>query len=253
VTLPPAPPTNTAGSDYNFASGGWTLFNTSGVLTLAQEGDAPATAEGVVDLSGISARYIGLEILTNWGTTMARVGLAEVAFTVPDDPNLPFANAGSDWVTWSGEKVKLNSTVTNNDLQVPQRDISILWTTEILVSDPNDANEVTVVFDPAVNPGDPNTSEVVDPNVTITVTDPNIPRPVIVELTLTATLGSEYPVSDSVRINVYDDNCAAAIGKGEVIDPGDFDADCDTDLIDLREMIDVWLDSYSLTEPAVKP
>jgi hypothetical protein len=167
--------------------------------------------------------------------------------TVVIDPNRPIVDAGDDWVTWTGEKVKLDSTVTNNDPLEPT--LTILWTYEIL----GDANNITVVLDPAINPGDPNTSEAVDPNVTITIDDPNVPRPVIVELTLTVTRPGSDPASDSVKIEVYDDNCAAAVGKGEVLDPGDFDADCDTDMIDLRQMIDAWLDEYALTEPAVKP
>ncbi len=81
VALPPAPATNTAGSDYDFASGGWTLFNTSGALSVPQRGNSPDPPNAVVNLGGISAQYIGLEILTNHGTTRPNVGLAEVAIT----------------------------------------------------------------------------------------------------------------------------------------------------------------------------
>ena len=67
--------------DYDFASGGWTLFNTSGSLSLTKATSVATGLGGIVDLGGISARYIGVEILTNWGTTRANVGLSEVALT----------------------------------------------------------------------------------------------------------------------------------------------------------------------------
>jgi len=64
--------------DYDFVNGGgWTLFNTTGALSIPKAGDS------IVDLSGVSARYVALEILTNQGSTYhgGRVGLLEVAVT----------------------------------------------------------------------------------------------------------------------------------------------------------------------------
>jgi len=86
-TVPlPAQPNNGAYSvtgltpqgDYDFvAGGGWTLFNTSGALSV------PKAGTSIVDLSGITARYIAVEILLNWGDTydVNRVGFSEVAVT----------------------------------------------------------------------------------------------------------------------------------------------------------------------------
>jgi hypothetical protein len=63
--------------DYDFSSGGWTKFNTTGTLS------APKAGNSIVDLSGVSARYIALEILTNHGDTYqgGRVGFLETAIT----------------------------------------------------------------------------------------------------------------------------------------------------------------------------
>jgi hypothetical protein len=68
--------------DYDFASGGWSMFNTAGVLT------APKAGVGTVDLTGTSARYVAIEILTNHGDTYngGRVGLDEVAIMAGEIP-----------------------------------------------------------------------------------------------------------------------------------------------------------------------
>jgi len=68
---------------YDFTSGGWTQLG--GTNTLAQGvGNASIPPSGAFDLTGItSARYMGLEFLTNYGSTF-RVGLAEIAIVVPE-------------------------------------------------------------------------------------------------------------------------------------------------------------------------
>ena len=84
--------------DYNFASGGWTKFNTTGALS--------ATKAGInsIDLTGISARYLAVEILSNHGDTYqgGRVGFDEVAVTIfPAYPSLgvgvPAGNVNLSW------------------------------------------------------------------------------------------------------------------------------------------------------------
>ena len=72
--------------DYDFTSGGWTKFNTSGTLS------APQAGNSIVDLSGISARYVALEILTNHGDTYlgGRVGFLETAFTRAVTPTVGY-------------------------------------------------------------------------------------------------------------------------------------------------------------------
>jgi hypothetical protein len=84
VALPGTPNKNTYSTtgltpqgDYDFAGvgTGWTLFNTSGSLT------ATKNAISTVDLTGVTAQYIALEILSNHGDTSGRAGLDEIAFT----------------------------------------------------------------------------------------------------------------------------------------------------------------------------
>jgi hypothetical protein len=50
-----------------------------------------------------------------------------------------------------------------------------------------------------------------------------------------------------MTIDVYDNNCPAAI------DAADIDSDCITDLEDFVEMAEDWLVDYTLTEAAEKP
>jgi len=85
-----------AAADYSFTTG-WTQLG--GIQTLAQAATAgPHDFDGSYDLSGIaSARYIGLELLTNYGSVPGptpagvdsanRIGLAEVVFTVVPEPS----------------------------------------------------------------------------------------------------------------------------------------------------------------------
>ena len=234
VPLPPAPETNTLGIDYDFASGGWTLLNTSGVLTLAQKGEVPAPADGVVALGNISARYIGLEMLTNQGSTRANVGLAEVAFTAPDDPNFPFVNAGDDMITWSGEPVPLDPNITEAEGS-DWTDLTYDWSAE---------PDTGVVF---------TATDVKAPTVTITKATDN---PSVVTLTLAVNNEGrvEPPLTSTMTIDVYDDSCTIAKGiDPEAIDPTDLNQDCLTNLGDFAVLAADWLVDYALTEPVPKP
>ena len=77
-------------ADYNF-SGGWTLFNTAGPLNAAKAGITS------LNLPGVSARYLAIEILSNQGDsfTGGRVGFDEIAITAApldsDSDGLPDA------------------------------------------------------------------------------------------------------------------------------------------------------------------
>jgi hypothetical protein len=89
VALPAQPLRNTYSTtglspqgDYNFAGGGWTKFNTPGPLSAAK---AATTA---INLPGVSARYLAIEILSGQGDTTGggRVGFDEIAVTAaPQD------------------------------------------------------------------------------------------------------------------------------------------------------------------------
>jgi hypothetical protein len=77
-------------------------------------------------------------------------------------------------------------------------------------------------------------------------------------VTLTVAVNDELnptPAKDSMKIDVYDDACEAAReGLSLAADnPGDFDADCDTDPEDLAEMASTWLNDTGLMEAVVRP
>jgi len=101
--------------DYDFVSGGgWTLFNTSGVLSLSKSSDT------ILDLSGVTARYIAVEILTNHGDTYGggRVGFLETAFTT-------FVSEMT-WVGQGGDVVDVWSVGENwDDAIYTDRDVII--------------------------------------------------------------------------------------------------------------------------------
>jgi hypothetical protein len=151
------------------------------------------------------------------------------------DPNAPTVLAGDDKVTWSGELVQLAPDVTNNDTEVPPRDLTYHWT-----ANPDDGVEFS----------DPNIEA---PTVTITKATDN---PSVVTLTLAVTLtdSDSGPVVDTMTIDAYDDPCLAALGLGLAeIDPGDFDEDCDTDFEDYAILAEKWLVNYELSAPFPKP
>jgi hypothetical protein len=137
----------------------------------------------------------------------------------------PSTDAGIDMITWSDQPVQLNPNVIS--------DLTYAWS-----ADPDDG----VVF------SDPTA---LAPTVTITkVTD----NPSAVTLTLIVHGGLNLLEGDTVMIDVYDDACKAAIGKGLAADnPGDFDGDCITGFEDLAVMATKWLNDTGLTGPIPKP
>jgi hypothetical protein len=84
-------------------------------------------------------------------------------------------------------------------------------------------------------------------DVQLTAT-PAYPFPAAHTVTLTLAVsdeGNPTPVKDTMTIDVYDDECAAArIGLSLAAEnPGDIDKNCITDLKDLAEMLITWLDT----------
>ena len=89
-------------------------------------------------------------------------------------------------------------------------------------------------------------------DVKLTAT-PAYPFPAVHTVTLTLAVNDESnptPVTDSMTIDVYDDECQAArIGLSRAAEnPGDIDEDCDTDLKDLSLQLSKWLVGSALTE-----
>ncbi|HSP42276.1 MAG TPA: sialate O-acetylesterase, partial [Luteolibacter sp.] len=112
TALPAMPNSRAVAGDYDFSGGGWTLLNTGGPLTLPRNNTDGVGPQGIVALGGISARYIGIEILTAGGA-VSRVGLAQVEFTQTVADNEPPTLAPSDIVDdQSGGPVDVNTVVT---------------------------------------------------------------------------------------------------------------------------------------------
>jgi len=157
-------------------------------------------------------------------------GLLDLYF--PDGPPLYSVDAGNDMITWSGEPVQLDPNVVNNDPCDPQADLTYAWS-----ADPDDGVEFS----------DPNA---LAPTVTITKATDN---PSTVTLTLAVHDGVHPTVTDTMTIDVYDDACKAAIGKGLAADnPADFDGNCITNFEDFAVMATKWLNDTRLTAPVLK-
>jgi hypothetical protein len=170
-------------------------------------------------------------------TSCARIkavidGLLDLYF--PDGPPLYSVDAGNDMITWSDRAVQLDPNVVHNDPCDPQADLTYTWSWE-----PYDGVE----FDP---------NEFVEaPTVTITKATDN---PSTVKLTLAVHDGVHPTVEDMMTIDVYDDACKAAIGKGLAADyPADVDGNCIINFADFAVMATTWLNDTGLTGPIPKP
>lgn len=67
------------GGDYDFASGGWTQIG--GTTTFAS-----AASDTVIDLSGNSAQFVAIEIMSDFATSDKRTGVNELAVTAIPEP-----------------------------------------------------------------------------------------------------------------------------------------------------------------------
>ena len=179
----------------------------------------------------------------------SKIDVATVAAAFEEviiDPNLPTIEIGDDWITWSGQAVELLPVVVDNDIE-EQRSLTHVWT-----SDPNSDPNTEVLFtEDGINPDDTATPEAV-----VTVIKPaDTDNATVFELTLTVTLDGELPVVETIKIDVYDDACdaAVAIGSKAIIEATDFNKDCVTDMTDLAEMAMAWLLDYSMTAPTEMP
>ena len=135
-------------------------------------------------------------------------------------------DAGENMVIWSDEIVTLDATVEEGVSVV-----SYSWT-----AIPSDG----VVFS---NP----TSE--DTTVTITK-DAGDMAAVMVRLTVDN--GVDDPVTDSVRIEVYDNACLATRDGLGIINEYDLSGNCIVDIGDVVIMASKWLEDNSLTDPVIK-
>ena len=208
------------------------LFNVTDLSTEPSEADAIVSITADLDQSVFDtvAIYDGsISIIDE-----IRFGTSFVNVVGIDDPYAPVIDAGDSWITWSGDPVTLDATVTEQ----PGSD----WTnlTYDWSADPADGVVITPNADPA------------DPTVTITKAAPTGDA-TVVTLTLSVASEGKEPRKASISIHVYDDACDAAVGAGvSEIDPSDFNADCVTNILDVAMMAAEWLVDYALTVPVTE-
>jgi hypothetical protein len=149
------------------------------------------------------------------------------------DANAPTVDAGIDMITWSGRYVQLAPTVEDNYGTA----LTYKWSA---------SPSAGVSFSPNAN--DP------APRVTITNAPTSNPTTVTITLAVNNTGRTGPDVKDTLEIDVYDDPCKAAIGKGLKADhPTDLVGDdCVTDIKDLAELAAKWLNDKSLESPILK-
>ena len=230
---------------------GQTWVNLKIVLDTAGDGSS-CTADFMIDDVSISSGPFQIDVpvadinYAGIGSYGTRNGDSPVGSMIDNfklvevvtDETLPTVDAGDNWVSWSGNTIALDASVVNN----AATSLTYMWTT--------DADGV--VFDPAIDPADPNTCNVLSPTVTITKEAGN-PTDVVLTLAVNNVDSGKSDVVDTVTVKLYDDACLAAIGEGvATIDVTDFDGDCITNLADVAEVAKQWLVDYQLTESTDK-
>jgi hypothetical protein len=155
------------------------------------------------------------------------------SFDASDDAPPENVYAGVNMMTWIDQSVDLLGTYEDDGASP----VVETWTS----SDPN------AVFSPSDDGG------ITGNAAEATVTVDNAAG--AVTLTFTVKDGLNPADSDNMVVTVYEDACEAArVGDGRAADyPGDFNADCIVDLIDLAEEIAAkWMDDYALLEPVTQ-
>jgi hypothetical protein len=221
----------------------WTGTYLDGIKAPDSPGGRGALGYGDVSQgrSDVTTEWIWRTNTSDGAATLHNMyALSDPLVIINTNPDLPDVQAGSDWVTWSGEPVVLDDVVVTNNLPSA---LTYAWTA---------SPSAGVVFTPN-DGGDGSTSSVESPTVTITKATTN---PSVVTFTLAVNNeGSGNPDEiDTMRIDVYDNSCLAADDVGTVIfDPTDFNDDCLTNLNDIAEVAFNWLVDYALTAPATLP
>ncbi|MCF7955572.1 MAG: sialate O-acetylesterase [Phycisphaerae bacterium] len=155
-------------------------------------------------------------------------GMGEGMADLLVDPDAPDIDAGVDMITWSGEPVILDPNIVERDGS-DWTDLTYKWnpkpTTGVVFSNDAIASPIITITKPTNNPS------------TVTL---------VLKVNDASRIGlsgrSGYSVKNTITIDVYDDPCKAAIGKGLSADhPADLDGNCIIDIVDFAEFALQWL------------
>ena len=216
-------------------------------VTTATDGTIPETYFPWDDGSGMGrttdpmktqANYEGWDFAGTWFIEEGQGYPTLVPVVI--DPNLPSVDAGISMISWSGQAVPM----VPNIVEAPGSDwtnLTYLWTAE-----PDGI-------------GDPDLDVVIagadTENASVTISKTATGDATVVRMTLAVNNEgrAEPPVTDILKIYVYDDACLAAEGTGSLeLDPTDLDGNCITNFLDFAVLATAWLDDYTLTEPVAQ-
>jgi hypothetical protein len=155
----------------------------------------------------------------------------------------PFADSPSDWALYfTTEDHTVEVSDANGMAGLSWGQVSLTYT----ATDDDAGKKIGIKMWGA--------SDVAFDDVQLTVDPPVAPPVVTVELSLAVhDEFNQTPIEDTMTIDVYDDECAAARIGTAADNPADFNKDCVIGLGDLVLMAAKWLDDNSLTEPVAKP
>jgi hypothetical protein len=229
----------------------WKAYGTPDELYLFNVTDLsvePLERAAIASITNLDFSQSAFDLIAMWDsnnsiTDEIRFGntFADVVGNTTVDPTLPDVDAGNDMITWSGEPVTLNATVTNNT--DPVTALTYSWTADSAsLADTN----LTIVI-----------ADADQEDVTVQVTKAlDTKDAVIVTMTLACNnVGSgKNDVIDTVTIDVYDDACKAANANGmHKYDSTDLNQDCITDFEDFALIATAWLYDYTITEAQPLP
>lgn len=112
---------STTRAEYDFSAGGWTVHGSTYTLL-----DRGGLYDAVIDVSSIpSARYIGIEMLTNGGEANGRAGLNSLVFT-ETLPSMEWTGQGGNLVgNWSDGANWNPGVVTDRDVEIDAEGSSV--------------------------------------------------------------------------------------------------------------------------------
>jgi len=219
------------------------LFNVTDLST------EPLESAAIASITNLDFDQSAFDLVAMWDSNNAitdeiRFGntFADVVGSAAVDPTLPDVDAGDDMVTWSGEPVTLNATVTNNTSD-PVTDLTYAWTAD--AASLADTNLTIVITD----------ADQEDVTVQVTKTIDTDDATVVTMTLAGNNVGSgKDDVTDTVTIDVYDNACKAANADGmQEYDSTDLNQDCITDFEDFALLATAWLYDYTITEAQPLP